>query len=516
MKLAAILCVALFGLPAVAAEPLRLLVAFGTNQGLPAEQPLRYAEADAARYADTLHRLGNLPRENQILVTGGGHNALESALADIAQRAKGHDGEVTLFFYFSGHGDDKNLHIGGRRFPLVRLRQLLSQVPASLRVSVIDACRGEGDTHTKGFSRTPAFAVNLRPTAGVTGAVTLRSSSSGETSQESKHLEGAVFTHYFTTALGGAADRDQDNRVTLEEAYAYAYRQTVRRSARGPGDIMHPSVDLDLEGAGQLVLTRPAPADAVIVLPKKRDAQFLVFDGESQAVEAEVWASPQRAIPLRVRAGRYLIHRRDGARSGAMTVTVRSGEARPLRNEEFQLMPEQLLASKGGQLQLIYQTLSVGYSAQLTHTASYGQSVNTRYTLGGVYLAGSIGLELGQTAQTYSQDLRNERWVGGDFRLRRPRLIGPVDGFVGATWRVVSQDVRRQTSARLVGTTAETSRTFLGVGAGGTGGLSWSLSMGPRWGLSWDVSGTLLVIKEGADFAYRPEGRLTMDVVTRF
>ena len=173
----ALLC--LLGSTAHAADPLRLLVSFGTNQGLPAEQPLRYAEADARSFAETLNRLGDLPRENYRVIAGGTPAALSSALSEAAARARAHRGDVTFFFYFSGHGDDKNLHIDGERFPLERLRAELSAIPAKLRVSVIDACRSQGDTHTKGFSRAPAFAVNLKAPSGLKGVVTLRSSSGG-------------------------------------------------------------------------------------------------------------------------------------------------------------------------------------------------------------------------------------------------------------------------------------------------------------------------------------------------
>lgn len=498
------------------AETVRLLVAFGTNDGLPAEQRLRYAEADALRFADTLYRLGDLSAENRMVVTADTAEALANALEAAAERARHLEGEVTFFFYFSGHGDDKNLHIAGKRFPLSRLRTLLAAVPAKLKVSVIDACRSESDTDPKGFSRAPGFAVQLGSTVGLEGAVTLRSSSPGEASQESKQLRGAVFTHYLTTALRGAADRDRDNRVTLEEAYAYAYRQTVRRSARGPGDIMHPSVDLDIEGAGQLVLTRPAPADAVIVLPRTRDAQFLIFDRDSQGVEAEVWGTQSRSIPLRVPAGQYLVHRRGGQQSGAMIVSVGSGQSRILASEEFQPIPEALLASKGGQLELAYQSLAAGYSGQLSHSGAFGQSVNLRYGVGGVYYTGSVGINLGKVEHAYRSDRREERWLGGDVRLARHRVLGPFDAFAGIAWRLIDQEVHRQTDARLTGTAAETLKRAAGVSGGATLGVGWSQRLNSSLELNIEAGGTFLGVKEGTELAFRPEGGLEVGLVARF
>lgn len=84
----------------------------------------------------------------------------------------------------------------------------------------------------------------------------MKSSRAGEASHESSRLGGAVFTHYFMTALKGAGDRDRNREVSLDEAYQYAYRQTVQRSAAGPGNVMHPCVNLDIQGAGALVVTQ--------------------------------------------------------------------------------------------------------------------------------------------------------------------------------------------------------------------------------------------------------------------
>ena len=502
--------------PAAAAGPLRVLVAFGTNEGLPAETPLRYAEDDARQYADTLARLGALKAENRILITGGQPEALVSALTRAAERARQHAGDVTFFFYFSGHGDDQNLHIAGKRFAMERLDALISAVPAKLRVAVIDACRGQTDTTTKGFGRAPRFEINLAAPTGLEGVVTLRSSSRGEQSQESSQLKGAVFTHYLTTALRGAGDRDRDNRVTLQEAYTYAYRQTVRRSAAAPGEIMHPSVELDVEGAGEIVLTRPEASDAVIVLHPARDALFLVFNKASAAVEAEVWASPQRSIPIRVPAGSYLVHRRDGLASGALTVAIGSGEERILRAGEFQRLPESLLAAKGGELRLFYQSVEVGYAGQLSHTGGYGQSVRLRYAIGGVHFAGGVGLELGEAEHRAAVDPRSERWIGGDLRLTRRRLLGDFDVFGGAAWRVVSQVIQRANATLLVGTGATTEKRFVGFGLGGVVGVAWHLRLGTNWGLSTQLSGTALVFDEGGTVTVRPEGTAELGVVRQF
>ena len=73
--------------------------------------------------------------------------------------------------------------------------------------SIIDACLSKTELTAKGFKIGAPFSLKLDSPAGIQGVVTLKSSSSGEASKESSKLAGAVFTHYFLTALKGAGDR---------------------------------------------------------------------------------------------------------------------------------------------------------------------------------------------------------------------------------------------------------------------------------------------------------------------
>ena len=74
-------------------------------------------------------------------------------------------------------------------------------------ISIIDACRCKTELTAKGFKIGAPFSPKLDSSAGIHGVVTLKSSSSGEASQESSKSAGAVFTHYLLTALKGAGDR---------------------------------------------------------------------------------------------------------------------------------------------------------------------------------------------------------------------------------------------------------------------------------------------------------------------
>jgi hypothetical protein len=192
-------------------------------------------------------------------VLGGGPDQVLRAIREAGARAresKAASGRrVVLLFYYSGHGDDDSLHLPRGTLPLAVLRRELASVPADLRVSILDACRG-GSGRSKGIRRGPSFALAVSPDA-PQGTVELRASSVGEAAQESESLGGAIFTHYLMSGLRGGADRDRDGRVTLAELYSYAYGKTLLRTGTGAA-LQHPAMALAVAGAGDIVLRRHA------------------------------------------------------------------------------------------------------------------------------------------------------------------------------------------------------------------------------------------------------------------
>jgi len=145
----------------------------------------------------------------------------------------------------------------------------------------------------------------------------LTASAGDEIAQESDELRGSFFTHALVSGLLGAADRDRDGNVALDEAYRFAYENTLRSSSRSAAGLQHPTFFYDLRGQGQLVITRP------FVQRERRGALelppailYLVFrDGPEGQVSAEVPADPavrRLSLPpgtyfLRGRAADYVL-----------------------------------------------------------------------------------------------------------------------------------------------------------------------------------------------------------------
>jgi hypothetical protein len=356
------------------AEPVRILVAAGSRVGLAAERPLKYAPRDAERVRDVVVTLGGVRPGNAFVLEEPTRAALFQALENARIEASKHpQEEVTLFFYFSGHGDRDAIHLGDDRVLMTELSSRLNDVPAGLRIAVTDACRA---TRDKGFSADAPFSISASAIAGAqaTGQVWLHASGEGEAAQESDELQGAIFTHSWLNGLRGAADTNSDSRVTLEESFAFAHSQTMIRSAKSSGVLQSPEAVVALREVAPLVLTATTTQMARLSLPALRDAHFLVYSSGSKSVVSSLWGASDRRMTLRVPPGRYVVQRRVGPIGSVATVAVGDGEERRLDDRDFASAPLDAIAQKGVEPD----TLSVApHDSDAHHEIAAGYAVGT-------------------------------------------------------------------------------------------------------------------------------------------
>ncbi len=295
--------------PVRAAE--RLAVIVGNNVGDADEGQLRFAEEDAEKMHRVLRDLGGFRPDDMILLRGESTEAVRRALIRTNDRLRNEsDQQGMLVVYYSGHADVQKLHLGASHFPMEELEALVRGSSARTRILIVDACRSGALTRVKGSVAAPAFDIRARRTDGSEGAVLLTSSSANEDAQESDALRGSFFTHYLVSGLIGAADSDGDRRVTLSEAYAYAYEGTLRASSRSLVGLQHPTFSYELRGREEIVLTnlaaQPGRPNGKARFPPGR--RFLVMrDGPDGSVVAETGDSASR---LSLPPGRYFVRGR--------------------------------------------------------------------------------------------------------------------------------------------------------------------------------------------------------------
>src|SRR5437868_263675 len=121
--------------------------------------------------------------------------------------------------------------LGSDELPLEELRTRLFQVPATLTVVVLDACQSGAFSRVKGAQPAADFSFNSRQHLDATGVAVLASSSGSELSQESEQLKSSYFTHHLLVGMRGPADANGDGQVSVDEAYRYAYHQTLLSTA---------------------------------------------------------------------------------------------------------------------------------------------------------------------------------------------------------------------------------------------------------------------------------------------
>ena len=209
-----------------------------------------------------------------------------------------------MLFYFSGHARANALNLGSEELPLTALRDRLRAVPSTITIVVLDACQSGSFSRVKGAA--PAADFSYNSVSGLTqkGLAVMASSTAEELSQESDELKASYFTHHLVTALRGAGDSDGDGRVSLDEAYRYAYRRTLASTARTQVGEQHVTLETDLAGQGEIPVTYPAEARAQLDLPASLEARVLVQQRPSGAVMADVQKVPGAAVRLALVAGR--------------------------------------------------------------------------------------------------------------------------------------------------------------------------------------------------------------------
>jgi len=305
---------ALVSTPALARTE-RFALIVGNNRGLEHEIALRYAESDARKVRDTLRDIGGFSQLDMVLLEGGDAATLRRALIDLNVRLRSArsrpDTQIVLFVYYSGHADAEDLHLGQSRLSIAEISQLVRGSAADFRLLVLDACRSGVLTRGKGGHMTQPFDIPQSIELSGEGLAFLTASADREVAQESDELRGSFFTHALVSGLLGAADRDRDGNVVLDEAYQYAYENTLRASSRSASGLQHPTFFYDVRGQGQLVLTRPfAQGQRRGILALPASATYLVFrdTGDGQ-VAAEV-AAGDPARNLSLAPGTYFVRGR--------------------------------------------------------------------------------------------------------------------------------------------------------------------------------------------------------------
>jgi len=339
-------------LPA-AGETQRYAVVVGNNLGHDPTARLRYAEGDARKLHDVLIELGDFSAKNVKLLLAADAKQVRQALAGMerkARKAQQESGARTmLVFYFSGHAEGGALELGQSALEFDELKRLLEAFDADVRLAFLDSCESGKLISTKGGKRGPGYEIQVQDEVASQGYAIITSSAHDEMSQESAELRGAYFTHYLVSALRGAGDESGDGKVTMGEAYQYAYSRTLASTSTTRAGSQHPMYHFRLEGRGEIVLTRTDRSGGRIAIEVEHDGRLVLVDSAGQSMVAEAEVDAGRTAVLAVRPGTYrayLIGNGGGVRMA--TARVRAGSRAALGQGDFVEVELTKTAAKGG------------------------------------------------------------------------------------------------------------------------------------------------------------------------
>ncbi|MEZ4465527.1 MAG: caspase family protein [bacterium] len=405
--------------PARALPPDSHVVVIGNNFGEPGEIGLRHAHHDARALAEVLRELGGVPSTRITTLLDASADDVTRALADLAPRLAP---ESALVVFYSGHADAGGLHLGGTTLAFEALRGQIRDLPARMKLLVVDACRSGNVSRVKGLRPAPEFRVDFADEQVAEGMAIITSSTAGETSQESDELQASFFSHHLVNALRGAADRDGDGAVTLAEAYRYAYDGTLRSSGRTL-DLQHPTYAWDVRGRGDLILTRMLGADRRVGrLELGEPAVHLVTDAAAGQLVAEV--KPTRpgttlALPPR----RYRVQERRARAYLEYDVTLRPGEVVALRDAPgVTIEYDRLVRKGGGTRSAVHGVRAVlGVRSQLLADEGAMPLLALGYTLDTPWFSGELRGRAGQVQATAPEGRapRRHEEYGGALVLSR-------------------------------------------------------------------------------------------------
>lgn len=348
----ALLVALLLAIPVTAAAqdtPVRRFAfVVGVSSGGPSRTPLRYATSDAQSFAQLLSALGGVSNEDRVILVDPNRTRFDVAVADLQTRMRdrGNAQRVELIVYFSGHSDEQGLMLGNDQLSYQSFRAALETLPADVRIAIVDSCQSGALTRKKGGTMRPPFLLDT--SSKVTGQAILTSSSETEAAQESDRIRGSFFTHYLISGLRGAADVTRDRRVTLNEAYQFAFAETLARTEGTQYGAQHPAYEIQLSGTGDVVMTDLRATPTSLTIDENLAGRVFLRDKNGMLV-AELFKVEGRAVEIGLEPGTYAVRIEKKNEILEGTVEVGSSAGGVLRRAGLTEGRAEVVARRGGE-----------------------------------------------------------------------------------------------------------------------------------------------------------------------
>ncbi len=322
----------------------RWVLAVGANDGGAKRETLQYAVSDAQNFVQVMETMGGV--DAGVLLSDPGIEHLEEALHALHNRvASAEAARREVIIYYSGHADEHGLRLGESLFSYARLRGAMDRMEAEVHIAILDACASGAITRLKGGRRQKAFMVDA--SSDMRGYAFLTSSSEDEAAQESDAIGASFFSHYLVSGLRGAADVTGDGRVTLNEAYHFAFQNTLEGTERTQGGAQHPAYDIKMTGTGDVVMTDVRQTSAGLILSEALQGRFFIRNANRQLI-AELFKPAGRRVELGLEPGKYRVHMARQIQSATASVELEIGQREVLDEAHFEIIARESTTMRGG------------------------------------------------------------------------------------------------------------------------------------------------------------------------
>jgi hypothetical protein len=319
----------------------------GSNQGGGVRIPLQYATSDAKSFSQVMLEMGGLSWDDSVILLNPSYIEFSQGMRKVrtmVSQAQARNERLEFIFYYSGHSDEEGLLLGQNRYSYKKLRSDITDMPADVHIAIVDSCSSGALTRSKGGVRKPAFLIDA---ANITeGHAFLTSSSADEAAQESDRIQASFFTHYLVSGLRGAADSTSDGRVTLNEAYHYAFNETLASTEKTRYGAQHATYDISLTGTGDIVLTDIRKTSASLTVSKQISGRLFIRDDYGSLV-AELNKPYGNQIDLGLKEGPYEITLKSSDSVYQADVSVKSGQKTVLHPYDLKPAVLEATAARG-------------------------------------------------------------------------------------------------------------------------------------------------------------------------
>jgi hypothetical protein len=382
----------------------RYALIIGSNTGSAQNAKLQYAVSDANAFSRVLTEMGGVNKEDLIYVTNPTLQdfiASINALSTKVKKVQDIHCRKEIIIYYSGHANESGILLNTELFPYPQFRKMIDTIPVDVRIAVLDACSSGSLTREKGGTKRQPFLFDA--SAEMKGHAFLTSSSFDEAAQESDRIKGSFFTHYLISAMRGGADVNNDGKVTLNEAYEFAFDETLKRTEKTLSGPQHAEYDIRLKGSGDLVMTDLRTSSAGLRLSASVSGRLFVRDKQGMLL-AELNKFNEKPMEVGLEPGTYQITLEKRSQILSANITLIQGQYTDLTENILQPVQAEVNVNRGQSSQNV-KTDSLHDYRRIPFNLSFLPWLSFGGTSGKILTNSSISILAGYTSKLQGVDI---------------------------------------------------------------------------------------------------------------